>query len=59
VKDPDHRPRLPIDGEAIAQYFERVEAAGIAMNEVYDTLLSDGLKSFKKAFANLLAHLEG
>ncbi|WP_456452553.1 transaldolase [Hydrogenimonas sp.] len=58
VEDPDHRPRLPIDGEAISQYFERVDAAGIDMNAVYDKLLTDGLKAFKEAFATLLAHLE-
>jgi len=58
VADPDHRPRLPIDGEAIAHYFDRVEAAGIVMNDVYDKLLHDGLEAFKEAFAALLAHLE-
>ena len=58
VADPDHRPRLPIDGEAIAHYFESVAAAGIEMNEVYDKLLADGLRAFKEAFADLLAHLE-
>ncbi len=58
LENPDHHPRLPIDGEAIAQFFERVEAARIDMNEVYDKLLEDGLKAFKEAFAQLLGHLE-
>ncbi len=57
--DPDHRPRLPIDGEAIAQFFRLVEEAGIDMNEVYETLLREGLESFKASFAGMLAHLEG
>ncbi|WP_457597085.1 transaldolase [Hydrogenimonas sp.] len=58
LKDVDHRPRLPIDGEAIAQYFRRVEDAGIEMNAVYERLMREGLDAFKKAFADLLAHLE-
>ena len=58
VEEPDHRPRLPIDGEAIAHYFERVAEAGIDMSEVYDRLLREGLDAFKKAFSELLAHLE-
>ncbi len=58
LENPDHHPRLPIDGEAIAQFFERIEAAGIDMNAVYQRLLEEGLKAFKEAFAQLLGHLE-
>lgn len=55
---PDHRPRLPIDDEAIERFFDAVERAGIDMNDVYGTLLKEGLSSFRDAFAKLLAHLE-
>ena len=58
VENPDHTPKLPIDDEKIEEFFASVEEKGIDMNEVYDTLLHDGLKAFKEAFATLLAHLE-
>ncbi|WP_201352538.1 transaldolase [Hydrogenimonas urashimensis] len=58
VENPDHRTKLPIDDAAIEAFFARVENSGIDMSEVYDSLLQEGLKAFKEAFATLLAHLE-
>jgi transaldolase len=58
VENPDHTPKLPIENEKIDAFFASVEEKGIDMGEVYETLLHDGLKSFKDAFATLLAHLE-
>ena len=58
LKAPEHEPKLPIDDAKIESFFEAVEHAGIDMQKVYETLLEDGLASFKEAFANLLTHLE-
>jgi transaldolase len=51
---PDHTPRLPIAEAEIEAFFARVEAAGVSMETVYRTLLTEGLEAFKQAFAELL-----
>ncbi|WP_300366095.1 transaldolase [Hydrogenimonas sp.] len=58
LENPDHTPKLPFSEKEIDTFFGRIESAGIEMAEVYETLLEDGLKAFKEAFATLLAHLE-
>jgi len=58
LENPSHDPKLPIKDDTIEEFFEHIENAGIDMNEVYETLLHDGLAAFKDAFAKLLAHLE-
>ncbi|MCF6200729.1 MAG: hypothetical protein L3J42_01165 [Hydrogenimonas sp.] len=58
LEHPLHAPKLPIDEEAIATFFDSVERAGVDMQNVYDKLMSEGLEAFKEAFARLLLHLE-
>lgn len=50
--------KLPISNEEIDAHFEMLKAAGISMEEVYDTLLSEGLEAFEKAFKEMLETLE-
>jgi len=49
---------LPLDMAHIDTYFERVADAGIQMDEVYTTLLNDGLVAFEDAFAQMLKSIE-
>ncbi len=58
MEHPLHAPKLPIDDAAIDTFFKAVEGAGIDMQSVYRTLTDEGLKAFKEAFSQLLAHLE-
>jgi transaldolase len=48
---------LPISDEVIKEHFSNVKAAGIDMDEVYSKQISDGLKSFKDAFQDILESL--
>lgn len=50
--------KLPISNEEIDAHFEMLNAAGISMEEVYDTLLCEGLAAFEKAFKEMLETLE-
>lgn len=50
--------KLPISNEEIDAHFEMLKAAGISMEEVYDTLLCEGLEAFEKAFKEMLETLE-
>ncbi len=58
LEHPDHTVKLPLEDEEIDRFFTTIEEAGIDIQDVYRTLLTDGLKLFKEAFATLLAHLE-
>lgn len=58
LEHPDHTVKLPLEDEEIDRFFTTIEEAGINIQNVYRTLLTDGLKLFKEAFATLLAHLE-
>ena len=58
LEHPDHTVKLPLEDEEIDRFFTTIEEAGINIRNVYRTLLTDGLKLFKEAFATLLAHLE-
>ena len=50
-------PKLPIDDAVINGYFTRLKDSGFDMDEVYDTLLKDGLEAFEKAFEGMLETL--
>jgi transaldolase len=50
----DKSARLPLQKAEIDEFFEEVEKSGIHMSEVYDTLMSDGLKQFEVAFEQIL-----
>jgi len=46
-----------ISEEQCNKYFKTLESNGIDVNEVYETLLEDGLNSFKDSFKDLLIKL--
>jgi len=50
-------PQLPMDDAVINGYFTRLSDNGFDMDEVYATLLKEGLEAFEKAFAEMLAKL--
>jgi len=58
IKGVEASPKLPIFDDEIEEYFAKLEANGIDMQEVYNTLLSDGLVAFEKAFEDMLDTLK-
>ena len=51
-------PKTPPAKERIDAFFAQVHEAGIVMDEIYTTLLKEGLEAFKKAFSEILEALE-
>ncbi|SFV70620.1 Transaldolase [hydrothermal vent metagenome] len=51
-------PKLPIDDAVINGYFTKLSDNGFDMDEVYKTLLDDGLVAFEKAFQEMLDSLQ-
>ena len=47
-------PKLPIDDDIINGYFTKLADNGFDMDEVYDSLLKDGLEAFENAFQDML-----
>ncbi|MDD3592296.1 MAG: transaldolase [Sulfurovum sp.] len=58
IKESAAPAKLPLDMAHIDAHFEAVEQAGIRMEEVYETLLSEGLAAFEKAFEEMLESLQ-
>ena len=58
IKNPSYEPQLPISSQQIHAYFDQVHQAGIDMEEVYRSLLEDGLVAFEEAFAQMLERIE-
>jgi len=54
IKESATPAKLPLDMAHIDAHFEAVEQAGVKMEEVYETLLSEGLVAFEKAFEEML-----
>ncbi len=50
-------PKLPMDDAVINGYFTRLKDSGFDMDEVYATLLKEGLEAFEKAFEGMLESL--
>ena len=50
--------KLPMDDSEINGYFTKLSDCGFDMNEVYDTLLKEGLKAFEDAFSEMLEALK-
>ncbi|DAB27261.1 MAG: transaldolase [Sulfurimonas sp. RIFOXYD12_FULL_33_39] len=48
---------LPISNEIIEEHFKKIEGLGIDFDAVLDKQISDGLKSFKDAFRDILESL--
>jgi transaldolase len=51
-------PKLPIAQSECDEYFEKLSANGVDMQEVYNKLLDDGLVAFEKAFSDMLETLK-
>jgi transaldolase len=51
------RSALPISTQIIEEHFEKIRSLGIDFNAVLDKQISDGLKSFKDAFKDILESL--
>ncbi|MDQ1268239.1 MAG: transaldolase, partial [Campylobacterota bacterium] len=51
------RSALPIPTQIIEGHFEKIKSLGIDFNAVLDKQISDGLKSFKDAFKDILESL--
>ena len=58
VKSGSKTQRLPIKDKIIENFFKKIEDVGIDMQQVYDELLSEGLKAFVDAFDDILKELE-
>ena len=58
IKGVEASPKLPIEDSVIDAYFAKLEANGIDMDSVYESLLSDGLVAFEKAFEDMLDKLK-
>ena len=48
---------LPIAAQTIEKHFEKIRGLGIDLDAVLDKQISDGLKSFKDAFNDILESL--
>ncbi len=51
-------PQLPMDDALINGYFTKLSDNGFDMDEVYATLLKEGLEAFENAFEEMLAKLK-
>lgn len=51
-------PKLPLEESEINGYFTRLADNGFDMEEVYASLLKDGLKSFEQAFEEMLESIK-
>jgi len=58
IENPIGEPKLPISVEEINVYFDQVRGVGIDMNQVYASLLNDGLVAFEEAFAQMLESIQ-
>lgn len=51
------RSALPVSPQIIEEHFEKIKGLGVDFNAVLDKQISDGLKSFKDAFKDILESL--
>jgi len=51
-------PKLPLEESEISGYFTKLKDCGFDMEEVYASLLKDGLEAFEQAFRDMLDSLE-
>lgn len=51
-------PKLPIEESEINGYFTKLKDCGFNMDEVYASLLKNGLEAFEKAFQDMLDSIE-
>jgi transaldolase len=58
VKSKGTVPKLPMEERDINGYFTKLADSGFDMNEVYDSLLKDGLEAFEQAFQEMLDSIE-
>jgi transaldolase len=58
IKGVEASPKLPIAQSECDEYFEKLAANGVDMQEVYNKLLDDGLVAFENAFSDMLETLK-
>ena len=58
ISKKETKPKLPIDDDIINGYFTKLSDNGFNMDEIYDTLLKNGLEAFEKAFQEMLDTLK-
>lgn len=58
IKTSDPAPKLPLPENEIENYFAKLSEHGFEMEEVYDSLLKDGLVAFEKAFEEMLESIK-
>jgi len=58
VKSKGLTPKLPIEESEIKGYFTKLADSGFHMDEIYASLLKDGLEAFEQAFKEMLESLE-
>jgi len=58
IKGVEASPKLPIAQSECDEYFEKLSANGVDMQEVYNKLLDDGLVAFENAFSDMLETLK-
>jgi len=58
VKSKGLTPKLPIEESEINGYFIKLADNGFNMDEIYTSLLKDGLEAFEQAFEEMLESLE-
>ena len=58
IKGVEASPKLPIAQSECDEYFEKLSANGVDMQDVYNRLLDDGLVAFENAFSDMLETLK-
>lgn len=58
VKSKGLTPKLPMEESEIKGYFTKLADCGFHMDEIYASLLKDGLEAFEQAFTEMLESLE-
>ena len=58
VEGGDNIVKSPVSEEEIEAFFTKLKRSGIDRDEIYKTLLTEGLDAFKKAFTEILEALE-
>jgi transaldolase len=58
IEKKETAPKLPIEEDIINGYFTKLADSGFDMDEVYDSLLKDGLEAFEKAFQEMLESIK-
>ena len=58
IKNPESVEKLPLEDSDINGYFTKLSDCGFDMDEIYKSLLANGLKAFEDAFSEMLESLK-